>query len=223
MLCSKKAEEKLSVKAVLDIFRDTYQETPYDMTRSLTTVNRKGETVKSPVASPYLNRDLLSLLKVSRERTISCARATYVQVTQSRGWLPDAVGGVVWLGYDNPETTPHTPFYCGITRMPESYRVDGRWGYRTDCAWWAFRRVSQLAQLRWQLMSKDVKEAWTEIEEKAFADQERIEEEAVRLYKEDPKKAKEFLTKYCLDVAHNAVQSYWKLGDTLWGRYTNYF
>ena len=32
---SVKAEKKLSVKDVLDIFRDTYQDTPFDMTRSL--------------------------------------------------------------------------------------------------------------------------------------------------------------------------------------------
>jgi len=220
---SVKAEKKLSVKDVLDIFRDTYQETPYDMTASLTTVNRKGEFVKSPVASPFLSRDLMSLLKVQRERTICCSRATYVQVTQSRSWLPDAIGGVVWLGYDNPATTPHTPFYCGITQMPESYRIDGRWGFRTDCAWWAFRRVSQLAQFRWQLMSKDIKKVWFEIEEKAFKDQESIEKEASGLFKQNPQKAKEFLTKYCLELANKTVQSYWKLGDDLWGRYTRYF
>ena len=195
---SVKAEKKLSVKDVWDIFRDSYQDTPYDMTASLTTVNRKGETVKSPVASPFLSRDLMSLLKIQVERTISCPRATYVQVTQSRSWLPDAIGGVVWLGYDNPASTPHTPFYCGITQMPESYRIDGRGGFRKDCAWWAFRRVSQLAQFRWQVMRKDIEKVWMGIEEKAFKDQESIEEEALRLFKQSPKKAREFLTKYCL-------------------------
>ena len=220
---SVKAEKKLSVKDVLDIFRNTYQDTPYDMTATLTTVNRKGETVKSPVASPFLNRDLMGLLKVQRERTICCSRATYLQITQSRSWLPDAIGGVVWLGYDNPATTPHMPFYCGITQMPESYMVDGRWGFRRDSAWWAFRRVSQLAQFRWQSMSQDIEKVWKEIEEKAFADQVRIEEEALALYKQDPEKAREFLTKYCHDIANMSVKAYWKLGDDLWGTYTRYF
>ena len=220
---SVKAEKKLSIKDVLDIFRNTYQDTPYDMTKTLTTVNRKGETVKSPVASPFLNRDLMGLLKISRERTICCPRATYLQITQSRSWLPDAIGGIVWLGYDNPATTPHTPFYCGITQMPESYRVDGRRGFRRDCAWWAFRRVSQLAQFRWQLMSQDIEKVWKKIEEKTFTDQAEMEEEALRLYKQNPKKAREFLTKYCHDIANKAVKAYWKLGDDLWGRYTRYF
>jgi len=45
----------------------------------------------------------------------------------------------------------------------------------------------------------------------------------LRLFKQNPKNAQEYLTKYCLEVANNAVQSYWKLGDDLWGRYTNLF
>jgi dipeptidase len=220
---SVKPEKKLSVQDVLEIFRDTYQDTPYDMTRTMTSQNRKGEAVKSPVASPFLNSEWLNMLKVPRERTICCARATYLQVTQSRGWLPDPVGGVVWLGYDNPATTPHTPFYCGITRMPDSYRVDGRWGFRKDCGWWAFRRVSQLALLRWQHMTRDIAKVWGEIESKAFADQAGVEEEAVRLYEQDPEKARSFLTEYSHKLANDAVAAYWKLGDDLWGKYTRYF
>ncbi len=72
-------------------------------------------------------------------------------------------------------------------------------------------------------MRKDIKKVWFEIEEKAFKDQESIEEEALRLYKQNPKKAQEFLTKYCLKMANNAVKSYWKLGDDLWGKYTRFF
>ncbi len=220
---SVKAEKKLSVQDLLDIFRDTYQDTPFDMTRTLVTVDRDGNTVKSPVASPFLNSDLMKLLNVPSERTICCKRATYLQVTQSRSWLPNVIGGVVWLGYDNPATTPHTPFYCGITRMPDSYMVDGRGGFRTDCAWWAFRRVSQLALFRWQPMSQGIAIIWTEIEDRAFSDQAKIEEEALRLYKQDPEEAKEFLTGYCVKMAEDAVAAYWKLGDDLWGSFTRYF
>ena len=86
------------------------------MTRTLTTVNRKGETIKSPVATPFMNGDLLGLFRIKRERTISSPAATYLQVTQSRDWLPGPIGGLVWLGYDNPATTPHAPIYIGISR-----------------------------------------------------------------------------------------------------------
>lgn len=220
---SVKPEKKLSVQDVLAIFRDYYQGTPYDMTNTLVAPDRHGEYLKSPVANPFMSTDTRNLFGIARERTIACPRATYVQVTQSRNWLPDAIGGVVWLGYDNPATTPHLPFYCGINEMPESYMVDGRRGFRRDCAWWAFRRVSQLTYMRYQPMSKDVEVVWKEIEDKLFADQEAFEEKMAKLYKKDKAKAKAELTKYSKEIANKAVDRYWMLGDELWGKYTNYF
>jgi dipeptidase len=220
---SVKAERKLSVKDVLEIFRDVYQDTPFDMTRSLTTVGRDGKAAKSPVANPFMNGDYLQAFNITSERTIACKRATYVQITQSRGWLPNPVGGLVWLGYDNPVTTPHIPFYIGISQMPASYMVDGRAKFRRDCAWWAFRQPSQLAFLRWQAMVKDIEQVWKPIEDKAFGDQAKIEEDAVALFKQDPQKAREFLTKYCHGIANGAVDAYWKLADDLWSKYTNAF
>jgi len=220
---SVKAEKKLSVKDVLDIFRDTYQDTPFDMTRSLNKIGKDGKATKNPIANPFMNADYLDAFNITSERTIACKRATYLSITQSRGWLPSPIGGVVWLGYDNPVTTPHTPFYIGISQMPASYVVDGRAKFRRDCAWWAFRQVSQLATLRWQDMVKDVQKVWEPIETKAFADQAAFEEQAVRLYKQDPLKARGALTKYSHDTANGAVEAYWKLAEDLWSKYTNYF
>jgi dipeptidase len=85
--------------------------------------------------------------------------------------------------------------------MPASYMVDGRERFRRDCAWWAFRQASQLAFLRWQDMTRDIEKVWRPIEDKAFADQAKVEEEALALYKQDPKKAREFLTKYSHGIA----------------------
>lgn len=220
---SVKAEKKLTVNDVLDMFRNYYQNTPYDMTATMETKDREGNVIKSPIANPFLNSDLRTMLRIPSERTIACARATYVQITQSRNWLPDAIGGVVWLGYDNPCTTPHTPFYCGITKMPDSYMVDGRREYSHDCAWWSFRRVSKLCGFRYNVMSKDVEEVWKEIESKAFADQSGFEKEMVSLYKKNPDAAIQALTKYSVDMAEKSVERYWLLGDQLWVKYNNYF
>ncbi|NTU51392.1 MAG: hypothetical protein HGA94_03015 [Candidatus Aminicenantes bacterium] len=220
---SVKPEKKVGVADVLAIFRDTYGGTEYDMTRTLTAVNRKGETVKSPIATPFMSGDLISLFRLKRERTICSPAATYLQITQSREWLPGPIGGVVWLGYDNPATTPHVPIYIGISQMPASYMVDGRWAFSRDCAWWAFRTVSRLANFRYQEMSQDIAKVWKEIEDKAFAGQARLEEEALALFKKDPKKARDLLTKYSHDQANGAVAAYWKLFDDLWLKYSGYF
>jgi dipeptidase len=220
---SVKPEKKVAVQDVLAIFRDSYDNTPYDMTSGYISVNRKGETIKSPVIGPHLNSDLKDLLRVKRERTICSPAATYLQITQSRGWLPDPVGGIVWLGYDNPATTPHTPFYCGISKMPDSYMVDGRWGYRDDCAWWTFRKVSKLANFRWQEISRDIAVVWKNIEDKAFSGQRQLEDEALALFKQDPAKARQLLTEYCLKTAEDAVAAYRKLYQDLWTKYNYQF
>jgi dipeptidase len=220
---SVKPEKKVSVADVLAIFRDTYGGTEFDMTRTLVALNRRGELVKSPVATPFMNGDTLALFRLKRERTICSPAATYLQITQSRDWLPGPIGGVVWLGYDNPATTPHIPIYIGIAQMPAAYMVDGRWAFGRDCAWWAFRTVSRLANFRWQEMSKDIEAVWKPMEDEAFADQAKFEEEVLAVYKKDPRKAREMLTKYSHDRAGKAVAAYWKLGDDLWLKYSGQF
>lgn len=220
---SVKPDKKVSVQDLLAVFRDTYEGTPFDMTRYLTVTGPKGVAVKSPVANPFMSADLRELFHIQRERTIAAPTATYLQICQARSWLPNPIGGLVWLGYDNPATTPHMPFYIGITQMPESFMVDGRRGVRRDCAWWAFRMASKLTYIRYQEMKEDARKVWKPIEEAAFAKQKEIEEEALRLYRTDPAQAEAFLTKYCHETAGNAVAAYWKLVDDLWSKYNNLF
>ena len=220
---SVKAEKKLSVKDVLDIFRDYYQNTDFDMTANIGIKTTLGKLYKSGIANPFMPYDYNSLLNVKYERTIACKAATYVQVTQTRGWLPDEIGGVVWYGYDNPATTPHTPFYAGISRMPNSYMVDGREKFRKDCAWWAFRQVSQLSYMRYQPMSVDVAKVWSDIETKAFNNQADFEKKVLEVYKKDKAKAKKLLTDYSIKLAEDSVKRYWLLAEELWTKYTNQF
>jgi dipeptidase len=72
-------------------------------------------------------------------------------------------------------------------------------------------------------MSKDVEVVWKEIEDKAFASQSSFEEEMLTLYKTNPEKVKELLTRYSIEMANSSVARYWKLADELWGKYTNSF
>jgi dipeptidase len=219
---SVKPDEKVTVQDILAIFRDYYADTPYDMTRRLV-VNRDGEAVKSPIANPFMNADTRELLGVERERTIASPAATYLTITQSREWLPDPIGGLVWLGYDNPVTTPHLPFYIGISQMPDSYMVDGRREFSRDCAWWAFRRASKLSYFRYQDMAPVLQAAWEPIEEEVFGGQASFEEEALALYRRDPGGLEAFLTDYSVGLANRVVEQWWDLGDQLWVRFNNQF
>jgi dipeptidase len=220
---SVKPEKKVSVQDILAIFRNTYQGTEFDQIAGMYKVDANKAATVNPVANPFANSDLKIALSIPRYRTIAVPQATYVSVTQSRNWLPDPIGGVVWLGYDNPATTPHLPFYAGITKVPASYEVDGRREYSRDCAWWAFRTPSKLAHFRYQEMSLDIIEVMNAIETKLFASQAAVETEAQRLFKSSPDSAKKYLTDYCIKEAEAAVDQYWKLADVLWQKYSGRF
>ena len=220
---SVKPDEQVTVQDLLTIFRDYYADTPFDMTRRLNVVNRDGETVKSPVANPFMNADLRDLLEIDRERTIASPTATYLTITQSREWLPDPIGGLVWLGYDNPATTPHLPFYIGISQMPESYMVDGRREFSRECAWWAYRRASKLSYFRYQQMAPVIREVWEPLEDEMFGRQASFEAEALALFQEDPALAEAFLTEYSVGLANRTAARWWELGDQLWVRFNNVF
>jgi dipeptidase len=142
---------------------------------------------------------------------------------KTRDWLPDPIGGLVWLGYDNPATTPHLPFYIGISQMPDGYMVDGRREFSRDCAWWAFRRASKLSYFRYQEMAPVLQAAWEPIEEEVFGRQASFEEEALALYRQNPQGLEAFLTEYSVDLANQVVEQWWDLGDQLWVRFNNRF
>jgi dipeptidase len=225
-------EKKLSVADLQVMFADTYEGTDFDMTKFMLITDEDGKSVKSPYANPFMDYDQMPLWKINGglgimgERTIARYYCIYVFITQSRDWLPDPVGGLVWFGWDNPAMTCYAPLYCGITEVPESYKIGGEGGrpaYTRTSAWWGVNRASTIAAHRWGEMREDVAAVRDPIHERLFADQKRIEDEAVRLYGEDPEAAVEYLTRYSNDWAVKINDAYWKLGDDLWTKYDEKF
>ena len=132
------------------------------------------------------------------------------------GWLSDPIGGLVWLGFDNPAHAARMPIFCGVTELPPSFAVDGQHGFRTESASWAFRRFSRLAQTCWGKTRTLVDSAIRQYEDQAFAELPSIERTAGDLYKKDPESAKAFLTSYSNNFARAVTQRYWELGDKIW-------
>jgi dipeptidase len=230
-----KPERKVGVKDIMDIFRDTYEDTPFDMTKFMLVPEvdkdgkRTGGFVKSAYANPFMHYDMMPLFKITGgwnelgERCIARYYCTYVTVIQVRDWLPSDIGGLVWFGYDNPAMTSYAPLYVGIERVPESFKVCGRPGFNRGSAWWAFNRVADLSAQKWGEMRHDVKKVWSVFEEEVLASQEKVEAEALRLYRQSPRRARRYLTEYSNKWMDRLVKAYWKLGDDLWSKYTGKF
>ena len=230
-----KPEKKVGPRDLMNIFRDTYEDTPFDMTKFMLVPEvdkdgkQTGRFVKSAYANPFMHYDMMPLFKINGgwnelgERCIARYYCTYVTVIQVRSWLPNDIGGLVWFGHDNPAMTAYAPIYIGIESVPESYKICGRPGFNRDCAWWAFNRVADLSAQKWGDMRVDVEKVWRAFEDEALAKQEKIEKKALALYKKNPKKARKFLTEYSGAWMERLVAAYWKLGDDLWSKYTGKF
>jgi dipeptidase len=223
---SVKPEQPVGPDKVMELFRDTYEGTDYDPVKHLTVTDDEGKTVKSPLANPFMPYDMNKMLKINGgwgwrgERPIARWYAMYVTITQSRSWLPDPVGGIVWFGYGNPAMTTYTPLYAGITDLPEEYEMDGRTtGFSRRSAWWAFNRVATLAAQRWGEMRQDVAEVRDPLQEKYLARQEEISTKAVELLMDKPDKARDYLTGISREACEEATAAYWNLGDLLWTKY----
>ncbi len=179
-------------------------------------------------AHPWLSRDQQSLFNTLKPGTISFHRPiavmfnAYHTVIQCREWLPDPVGGICWLGFDNPATTPRAPIFAGVTDLPADFKIDNHKKYRTDSASWAFRRASRLASIRWGKNKKRIQEKVIALEKQALSDLPDLERRAGELFEKDPAKAREFLTRYTISFCRAMTHQFWELGDELWMDYLYY-
>ena len=227
---SVKPDTLVTLGKMVRIFQDYYEGTEFNPVKNIIWINSDGETEISPLANPFMPYDMNPLFKINGgwgwrgERTIARWYTIYATITQSRDWLPDPIGGLVWLAWDNVAASIYTPLYCGITDVPESFKEPGRTnGYNRNSAWWAFNRLSTLAAQRWGDMRHDLEVVWQSWQSELFADQADFEKKALELYKDDSYKLKEYLTNYSIQWGKKIVDRSWKLGDELWTKYDEKF
>ncbi len=223
---SVKPEKKVSIQDMFKFYKATYEGTEYDMTQNLKVKNRRTQKMQvSPVANPWMSRYMIQLLNnlkpgsVRRHRPIAVQYCAYHTILQCRDWLPDEIGGLMWFGFDNPAHTPKAPVFVGITELPPGFAIGSQEKFRTDSDAWAYRRASRLAMIRWDRAKKTIQETIKGFEDKALSELPEVEKKALALYKEDPEKAKAYLTSYTNAFFNSMTKTYWDLGDKFWNFY----
>lgn len=236
---SVKPDKKVDIRQILELYRTTYDGTPYEMTRNLKvpvkTKNKDGietvDTLLSPAAHPWMaveKRDLLNALKkdaVVFYRPVAVQFCAYSWVAQLRADLPDAIGGRLFFSFDVPRLSPRFPIYCGNLSLPESFNYCGQDHYSRESALWAFRQTSRLAMVNWKTGKEVIEPEVIKEENKLFDEIDGIEKRALELQSADDKNRKngkettlcrEYLTNYTNSAARSAVGRWWELGDDLW-------
>lgn len=212
-----KADSKLSVRDVQKAMRDHYEGTPLDITKDLGA---------GPFNTPYRLSPLtfkVDGVEYFNERPISTQQSAFSFVAQMRASLPDPVGGVMWFGLDDANMTVFTPVYCCTDRIPTPY-AEGNGDCITfswDSAFWIYNWVADMIRPRYSLMIGDMRAVQDELENTFATAQEGIEASAVKLFQEDPNKAKDFLTNYTDMTARTTIDRWKKLGEFLIVRYND--
>ena len=210
-----KPDKKLTVQDVMGMMRDHYQDTELDMSQDLGA---------GPFGLPYRWRGMtwqVDSVTYCHERAISTQQTGFSFVTQSRNWLPDPIGGILWFGVDDTYSTCYVPMYCGIREIPECFRVGNgdMLTYSETSAFWTFNMVTNFAYLRFVDMIKDVQKVQSELENKYISYVPLIDKAAETLYKSSPEQARRFLTEYSVNEANNMTAEWKKLGQYLLVKY----
>lgn len=217
---SVKPDKKLSLRDVMDLYRDYYQGTEFDQSEGVTA---------GPFGCPYRylgpmdaggdTGDPNAKLKGAWERPISIYYSGYSYVCQARGWLPDPIGGILWFGPDEPMSTCYVPFYCGVYDIAPPFYTCETDKISFNSAWWAFNFLANWAAVKYSYIIKDIQQKQNEIEHAELEGIKMTDQQALELYKTDPEKARELLTTYCKDQGNQVVDEWWKLVWLLVARY----
>jgi len=202
-------DKKLSLADVMALMRDHYEGTPYDMTKGIDAGPYGDPNRWRPIAWEVDDK------KYSWERPISTQQTGFSFVSQSRSWLPDAIGGIYWYGLDDTFTSCYMPLYAGIDRVPQSFTAGSINRFSWDSAWWVFNFVANIANLKYSYMIDDILAVQREIEGRFLAMQPVIEETALALADEDPDLMREYLTQYSVGQAEEVVRRWKELGEFL--------
>jgi dipeptidase len=206
-------DRKLTPKDLLDVLKDTFVGTELD---EYAAQDETFPTIVDPVTGHYRYSPAWC-----KSRIIGCPQTVTSWVTQSRSWLPNELGGVIWAGLAAAATSPHLPFYAGNTRTPRPYQIGDAGDnsvYKPDSAYWMYETIGNLMNLFYQASVDLVKPVWSAFDERLFKMQNCVEDAAARLYQQDPALAVEYLTAYSNGAALEALEVGQKMLHQLYTR-----
>jgi dipeptidase len=218
-----KPDQKMTVQALFAIHRDNYEGTEFDLTKGLAAGPFGNPNRFEGNAESVADKEgKLTPLKGEFERPLNIYRCVYSYVNQSRKWLPDAIGGVVWFGPDRPATSVLLPFYAGAMDLPESVQRADILKLDRQSMWTAFNYVANYSMLKYSFMIQDIHAQQQRFEGAAFDKQPILEAKALELWnKGDKTGARKLLTNYSDQNAAEVLKEWWKLSDFLYVKYND--
>ena len=171
-------DRKVSLAEMQERMRDHFEDTPFDM---------HNDIGAGPNHVPYRWRPMdykVDGKDYVHERAIATQQTGWSFVTQSRADLPDPVGGVIWFGTDDTNTSVYMPFYCSMTEVPhEVAHGNGDMNtFSNESNFWMTNWVANQAYNRYDLMIPDIRKVQSGLETKFIGARPDREKYLVQLY-----------------------------------------
>ena len=208
-----KPSRKLTMKDVADVMRDHFEGTPMDMTLD---IGAGGN------ALPYRWRPMdfeWEGKTYTNERAIATQQTGFWFVAQSRGYLPDEVGALLWFGCDDAATSYLTPVYVSTLEIPECLRVGNgdMLHYSPTSQFWMCNRVANACYKMYNQMAPVARKAADEFELSQMNEHvPAMDAEAAELIgRGRVKKARKLLTEYTVGTAQAQFGNWTALEELL--------
>ncbi len=153
-------DKKVSLKDMQERMRDHFEDTPFNMT---------SDIGAGPYHVPYRWRPMSYQVDGKdyvMERAIATQQTGWSFVSQSRADLPDPVGGVLWFGTDDTNTSVYMPFYCSMTEVPAEIGPGDINTFDMNSNFWMTNWVANQAYNRYDQMIPDIRKVQGQLEDK---------------------------------------------------------
>ena len=212
-----KPRRKLSLHDVMMSNRDHFEGTPFDITQDAGAGVYSAPYRPTPLTWEYEGKTYFN------ERPISTQQTAFTVVAQMRSWLPDAVGGVLWYGNDDPNMVAYTPVYCGCTEVPACYDDAAADGvtFSWNSAFWVCNWVANMTYPRYSQLFPSLEAERDRLESIFLASQQKADAEAAGLSKTDSAGTAAYLNRYAAACADEMMGAWKKLGEYLIVKYND--
>lgn len=210
-----KPDRKLSIQDFKASMRDHFEGTEFDLSTDIGA---------GPFHCPYRWRPMeykVDSAEYVNERATSTQQTGFSFVAQMRSWLPDPIGGVLWFGVDDTNTSIYVPMYCGIKDVPECFRQGNGdlLTYSPTSAFWMNNIVANMCYSKYDFMIKDIRPVQKELESAFETDVPKIDLKAKELYSQYPDSALKMLTDFSVSSAQKYTERWKKLTEYLLVKY----
>jgi dipeptidase len=210
-----KPDKKISVHDMMTFMRNHLEGTELDMSK---------DVGAGPFGVPYRWRPLtweVDGVQYCNERATATQQTGFSFIAQSRSWLPDGIGGIIWWGVDDASGTVYMPMYTSITEIPYNFAVGNgaMMEFSETSGFWIFNMVENFAYTKYNAIHPEIAEVQQELENSFIKFTPAIDAGALALMETDRDVAIEYLTDYSNSVAEKTFTRWKKLYQDLFVKY----